>query len=198
MLVFNSLSKRSSMTGYRCGFAAGDPELVATLRAFRPTVGTAPQEFVQRAAIAAWDDESHVERNRERYREQRELLLDALGQRRAAGRGQRGGDLPVGRGAGAASRRRRSPTACSSAASSSRPAPYFGPSGEGYVRIALTPPLDECRRAAEILGGAVTLAERIDELWESGEPEAEPVEEAIRAARLRRGARRRAARRRAG
>ena len=31
------------------------------------------------------------------------------------------------------------------------PGSYFGPSGEGYVRIALTPPLDECRRAAEIL-----------------------------------------------
>jgi aspartate/methionine/tyrosine aminotransferase len=32
------------------------------------------------------------------------------------------------------------------------PGSYFGPSGEGYVRVALTPPLDECRRAAEILG----------------------------------------------
>ena len=38
VLVFNSLSKRSSMTGYRCGFAAGDPELVADA-ACVPAVG---------------------------------------------------------------------------------------------------------------------------------------------------------------
>jgi aspartate/methionine/tyrosine aminotransferase len=31
------------------------------------------------------------------------------------------------------------------------PGSYFGPSGEGYVRIALTPPLEECKRAAAIL-----------------------------------------------
>ena len=45
-------------------FVAGDTEIVAALKAFRPTVGTAPQEFVQRASIVAWDDEEHVERNR--------------------------------------------------------------------------------------------------------------------------------------
>ena len=37
--VFNTLSKRSSMTGYRSGFVAGDPRLVAALKQFRPTVG---------------------------------------------------------------------------------------------------------------------------------------------------------------
>jgi len=61
--AFNTLSKRSSMTGYRSGFVAGPPEIVAALKAYRPTVGTAPQEFVQRASVAAWDDERHVERS---------------------------------------------------------------------------------------------------------------------------------------
>ena len=28
---------------------------------------------------------------------------------------------------------------------------FFGPSGAGYIRFALVPTLDECRRAAEIL-----------------------------------------------
>ena len=41
-------SKRSSMTRYRSGFAAGDDAIVGAMRTFRPTVGTAPQEFVQR------------------------------------------------------------------------------------------------------------------------------------------------------
>ena len=36
VLVFNTLSKRSSMPGYRTGFAAGDPEVIAALRRYRP------------------------------------------------------------------------------------------------------------------------------------------------------------------
>src|SRR5919205_1183681 len=60
VVVFQTLSKRSSMTGYRSGFVAASPEVIAALKAFRPTVGTAPQEFVQRASIVAWDDEAIV------------------------------------------------------------------------------------------------------------------------------------------
>ena len=76
VVVFNTLSKRSSMTGYRSGFAAGDPALITALKAFRPTVGTAPQEFVQRASVAAWGDEEHVARTRERYARKRALFLE--------------------------------------------------------------------------------------------------------------------------
>ncbi len=39
--VFNTLSKRSSMTGYRSGFVVADAELIAALKQYRPTVGTA-------------------------------------------------------------------------------------------------------------------------------------------------------------
>lgn len=76
VVVFNTLSKRSSMTGYRSGFAAGDPELIAALRTFRPNVGTAPQEFVQRASVVAWGDEEHVERTRARYAAKREPFVE--------------------------------------------------------------------------------------------------------------------------
>ena len=72
--VFNTLSKRSSMTGYRSGFVAGDAELIDALKAFRPTVGTAPQEFVQRASVVAWSDETHVERARASYAAKRDVL----------------------------------------------------------------------------------------------------------------------------
>ena len=41
--------------------------MIEALRSFRPNAGTAPQEFVQRASVAAWDDEAHVEETRERY-----------------------------------------------------------------------------------------------------------------------------------
>ena len=76
--VFNTLSKRSSMTGYRSGFVAAAPDLIAALKQFRPSVGTAPQEFVQRASVVAWNDEEHVERTRAAYRRKREALLPTL------------------------------------------------------------------------------------------------------------------------
>ena len=70
VVVFNTLSKRSSMPGYRSGFAAGDPAIIAALKRYRPNVGVAPQTFIQRAAAAAWADEDHVTEVRERYRGQ--------------------------------------------------------------------------------------------------------------------------------
>src|SRR5215472_14078925 len=78
LVVFQTLSKRSSMTGYRSGFVAGPPEIVAALKAYRPTVGTAPQEFVQRASVVAWDDERHVDETRARYRAKRDVLIPAI------------------------------------------------------------------------------------------------------------------------
>ena len=87
--VFNTLSKRSSMPGYRSGFVAGDPEIVAALKKYRPNVGVAPPEFFQRAAIAAWSDEAHVDEVRERYRAKRDALLPAL---EAMGLRSAGGD----------------------------------------------------------------------------------------------------------
>ena len=57
---------------------AGDPELIALLKRYRPNVGVAPQEFVQRAAVAAWGDEAHVEEVRAAYRAKRDVLLPVL------------------------------------------------------------------------------------------------------------------------
>ncbi len=148
--VFNTLSKRSSMTGYRSGFVAGDPELIGALRAFRPTVGTAPQEFVQRAAIAAWGDEEHVERLREGYGRKRAILLDALAEKgvRVAG-GEATMYLWLEVPGGGASE--AFATALLEHGIVVAPGAFFGPAGEGYVRIALVPTEDECRRAAAIL-----------------------------------------------
>ena len=88
-VVFNTLSKRSSMTGYRSGFVCAPPWIADALRAFRPSLGTAPQEFVQRASVAAWSDEQHVDAVRAVYRRKRETLLPAL---EAAGFRLAGGD----------------------------------------------------------------------------------------------------------
>src|SRR5215831_6999281 len=81
IVAFQTLSKRSSMTGYRSGFVAGPAEIVGALKAYRPTVGTAPQEFVQRASVVEWNDERHVEETRARYRAKREVLIPAIADR---------------------------------------------------------------------------------------------------------------------
>lgn len=74
VLALHTLSKRSAMTGYRSGFMAGDARLIAALRRFRPNLGVATPEFVQQAAIAAWNDDAHAATQRERYAAKRELL----------------------------------------------------------------------------------------------------------------------------
>jgi succinyldiaminopimelate transaminase len=144
--VFNTLSKRSSMPGYRSGFVAGDPELVAALKRYRPNVGVAPPEFVQRAAVAAWGDEQHVETVRAGYRAKRDVLLPAL---EARGMRHAGGDATFFlwlEGAQEGEHERLLSQGIVLA-----PGSLFGPAGEGYLRLALVPTLAECARAADLL-----------------------------------------------
>ena len=61
VLVFQSLSKRSAMTGYRIGWVMGDPELVAIFRKTKTNIDSGTPTFLQDAAIAALGDEEHVE-----------------------------------------------------------------------------------------------------------------------------------------
>jgi acetylornithine aminotransferase len=146
VLVLNTLSKRSSMPGYRSGFAAGDQALVAALRRYRPNVGVAPPTFVQRAAVAAWGDEEHVRETRDRYAAKRDVLLPAL---RAAGLEPAGGDatfflwLRVEGDAEALALRLLDEHGIVVA-----PGPFFGAGGEGHVRVALVPTLERCHEAA--------------------------------------------------
>jgi succinyldiaminopimelate transaminase len=153
--VFNTLSKRSSMTGYRSGFVAGDPALIAALKQFRPTVGTAPQVFVQRAAIAAWSDEEHVEAMRQLYRRKRDILLSALHDKGIRVAGSEATmylwlELPD-----AFEHAEAFAARLLEAGIVVSPGSFFGPAGEGYFRMALVPTEDECRRAAEILRAAL-------------------------------------------
>src|SRR5262249_19333836 len=78
VIVFNTLSKRSSMTGYRSGFMCAPHEITTAIKKFRPSVGTAPQDFVQKASIAAWSEELHVKEVRQLYSRKRDVMLPAL------------------------------------------------------------------------------------------------------------------------
>jgi succinyldiaminopimelate transaminase len=78
VLAVHSLSKRSNLAGYRAGFVAGDPELVAHLLEVRKHAGAMVPAPVQAAMVAALQDESHVAAQRARYAARRALLRPAL------------------------------------------------------------------------------------------------------------------------
>jgi acetylornithine aminotransferase len=148
VVVFNTLSKRSSMTGYRSGFVCATREICDALRAFRPTVGTAPQEFVQRASVAAWSDDEHVDAVRALYRRKRETLLPALEERGLRLAGSTATFylwLDVGGPSEPFARRLLEHGLVVA------PGSFFGDAGEGYVRFALVPTQAECERAAAIV-----------------------------------------------
>jgi N-succinyldiaminopimelate aminotransferase len=68
LMSFTSLSKRSNVPGLRSGFVAGDAGLVKQFLLYRTYHGSAMSPVVQKASIAAWSDEAHVNENRALYR----------------------------------------------------------------------------------------------------------------------------------
>ncbi|HTZ09405.1 MAG TPA: aminotransferase class I/II-fold pyridoxal phosphate-dependent enzyme, partial [Acidimicrobiales bacterium] len=78
VVAVHSLSKRSNLAGVRVGAYAGDGELVEYLAEVRKHAGLMVPGPVQAAAVAAWDDDGHVEVQRRRYRRRLERLSEIL------------------------------------------------------------------------------------------------------------------------
>jgi N-succinyldiaminopimelate aminotransferase len=81
VLVFHSLSKRSSAAGLRSGFVAGDPKLIDAFIRLRSYGGCQVPLPLQHAATALWRDEVHVEANRALYRQKIDVAESILGGR---------------------------------------------------------------------------------------------------------------------
>ena len=77
-LVFHSLSKRSNLPGLRSGFVAGDADIIQQFFRYRTYHGCAMPPHHQAASVAAWSDEQHVLKNRDRYREKFKVVIDIL------------------------------------------------------------------------------------------------------------------------
>ncbi|WP_242356666.1 MULTISPECIES: succinyldiaminopimelate transaminase [unclassified Anaeromyxobacter] len=145
VVAIHSCSKRSGMTGYRSGFLAGDADLIAVLRALRSHPGVASPEFVAAAATAAWSDDAHAAERREIFRRKRDRFLAFFAEHGLlADASEATLYLWV-----------RVPGAETAASYALRlldegivvaPGPAFG-AGEGYVRVALVPTLEECEEA---------------------------------------------------
>jgi len=78
IIVFNSLSKRSAMTCWRVGWAAGDPRVVAAFRKTKTNIDSGTATFIQDAAAEALRDERHVAEMRADYKKKRNIMVNAL------------------------------------------------------------------------------------------------------------------------
>jgi len=152
VLAVHSLSKRSNLAGARAGFYAGDRALVHYLAEVRKHAGLMVPGPVQSAAVAAWGDDEHVDAQRARYHARLEAMADALG--------LAGVDAPMPAGAfylwapapdgdawGFARR------LASQGGALVSPGEFYGPAGEGHVRVAVVQPDDRIAVVAERLRG---------------------------------------------
>jgi LL-diaminopimelate aminotransferase len=145
-IEFHSLSKTFNMTGWRIGWACGSAELLQGLAAIKDSMDSGLFQAIQEAGTAALrapESEPFVTKMRSLYRRRRDLFVEAMTQ------------------AGWAMKRppatfyvwSRTPKGFDSQETAGRlleevgvvctPGVGFGPSGEGYVRFALT--VDEKR-----------------------------------------------------
>jgi succinyldiaminopimelate transaminase len=135
LLAIHSLSKSSSLAGYRAGFVAGDADLIAELLAVRKHAGMMVPTPVQAAMVAALDDDAHELAQRQRYERRRAALLPAL---RAAGftvdHSEAGLYLWATRNESCHDSVRRLAQRGILVA----PGDFYGPRGSQHVRVALT------------------------------------------------------------
>ena len=67
VIIFNSLSKRSSAAGLRAGYIAGDKKVISKYRQLTANGGVAISEPQLRVAAALYKDDEHVKKNRQFY-----------------------------------------------------------------------------------------------------------------------------------
>jgi N-succinyldiaminopimelate aminotransferase len=77
-MTFHSLSKRSSLPGLRSGFVAGDAALIKPFLLYRTYHGCAMPVPTQKASVTAWSDDAHVVANRALYRRKFDRVLPVL------------------------------------------------------------------------------------------------------------------------
>ncbi len=81
-IMLNSFSKTWGMTGFRVGYVVSDPETVMKIARAQNTAITCIPEFVQRAALAALNDEESARRNVELVGRRLRILYEELSKSR--------------------------------------------------------------------------------------------------------------------
>jgi succinyldiaminopimelate transaminase len=149
VLAVHSLSKSSNLAGYRAGFVAGDPALVAELLAVRKHAGMIVPRPVQQAMLAALSDDEHVARQRGRYARRRKLLAPAL---RAAGLRIEHSEAGLYLWCTADRPCRDTVARLAEVGVLVAPGEFYGPAGARHIRAALTATDERIATAVERLG----------------------------------------------
>lgn len=154
VLAVHSLSKRSNLAGARSGFYVGDPDIVGYLGELRKHTGHMQPGPVQAAAVAAFEDEGHVEIQREIYYKRLELMQRIVSKAGSEAKMPGGGFYlwaPAPDGDAWAFARRLA----TDAGVLVSPGEFYGKRGAGHVRIALVQPDDRLGLAAARMGIAI-------------------------------------------
>ena len=155
VVAVHSLSKRSNMAGVRAGFYAGDPDIVGYLLDVRRHAGLMVPGPVQAAAVVAFDDDSHVEVQRQRYRDRLSYLRGVLADAGLPTPMPAGGfylwvavptTVPDG-GWGLVE------TLALEGGLLASPGELYGEGGAGFVRVAMVQPMERLRLVGERLAG---------------------------------------------
>jgi succinyldiaminopimelate transaminase len=153
LVAVHSLSKRSNLAGLRAGFYVGDAELVHYLSEVRKHAGMMMPGPVQLAAAVALEDDAHVEEQRGRYRERLDLLRAAFT--------DAGVEVPAPEGtfylwapapdgdAWAFTERLAKEVGVLVS-----PGEFYGPDGDGHVRVAVVQPTVRLEMVARRLRGS--------------------------------------------
>ena len=155
VLAVHSLSKRSNLAGVRCGFYAGDPELVTYLSDMRRHAGLMVPGPVQAGAAAALGDDAHVKEQRARYLERLEFVASVLSSAGYPAEPPEGGfylwvasPAQVGDGWALTEDLARAGGMLVS------PGEFYGGDGANFVRVAAVQPMERLRLVAGRLAAA--------------------------------------------
>lgn len=152
-LVFSvySLSKQSNFAGYRGAFIAGDAEIMPNLINSRKHAGMIVPAPVQVAMAAALNDDAHVEAQKDLYRARRDLLLPAV---QKFGLTVENSEAGLYLWATAGEDTWTTVQRFAELGILIGPGVFYGESGEGYVRLALTGSDSDIEKAAARLKAA--------------------------------------------
>jgi LL-diaminopimelate aminotransferase len=154
-IVFNSLSKAYNMTGWRLGYAVGNREVIAGLGKVKTNVDSGASQIIQEAGIAALTSSQECVRENIRvYQERRDVLVEGLCKigfkcERPKATFYVWLEVPDGDSIAFAERLlEEANIVCT-------PGIGFGRCGEGFVRFALTQPVERIKEALERMEGVL-------------------------------------------
>ena len=159
---FNTLSKSHNMAGWRVGAALGNPQALRSLYTLKTNMDSGHFLPVMEAATTALTaDQSWLIDRNETYRQRRDVIISTLHSLGLEARIPRGSlyvwsPIPGGR-----SSEEFATQLLEEAQVSLTPGTVFGPSGEGYVRISLTAPIERIEAGMQRLSAFLQTSERV-------------------------------------